>query len=197
MEPLLFVFYLLVYIYTGFALKLIDQVNDENFELNRKLKDVILVSSPILAGIVMGMDLYNGSIGLMLIIGLFFTKKINVRDFKIYALLVVCSMVVVSLFNQFYVFVNFLSILIITVLLLLAVIADELVNGFLDSKYIENSILKKLASIRPILKIVAFVLPLFTPFTFYHAVMILCLDIAYDLTNYFTECKIKLEDDLT
>lgn len=197
MEPLLFVFYLLVYIYTGFALKLIDQVNDENFELNRKLKDVILVSSPILAGIVMGMDLYNGSVGLMLIIGLFFTKKINVRDFKIYTLLVVCSMLVVSLFNQFNVFVNLLSILIITVLLLLAVIADELVNGFLDSKNIENSILKKLASIRPILKIVAFVLPLFTPFTFYHAFMILSLDISYDLTNYFTECKIKLEDDLT
>jgi len=197
MEPLLFVFYLLVYIYTGFALKLIDQVNDENFELNRKLTVVILVSSPILAGIVMGMDLYNGSVGLMLIIGLFFTKKINVRDFKIYALLVVCSMVVVSLFNQFYVFVNFLSIILTIILLLVAVIADELLNAFFDSKKIENGFLKKLASIRPILKIVAFSLPFFNLFTFYHAFMVLGLDIAYDLTKYYTEREMEKEGKIT
>ncbi len=197
MEPLLFVFYLLVYIYTGFALKLIDQVNDENFKLDPKKKIIILVTSPILAGIVMGMEPYNGSVGLMLILGLIFTKKVNVRDFKIYAILVVSSMFVVSVFNQFYVFLNFLSIILTIIFLLLAVIADEFLNEFLDSKDIKNPILKKVASIRPILKIVAFILPLFNLFTFYHAVMILGLDIAYDLTNYFTEPKIKLEDEST
>lgn len=191
MELILFILFLLVYIYTGFSLKLIDQVNDENFELNSKIRTAILLSSPILAGVVMGMDVYNASVGLMLIVGLLLTKKVNVLDFKIYALLVISSMMVVSVFNQFYVFLNYLSIIITTIILLIAVIADEYLNEFLDSKNIENPILKKLASIRPILKIIVFTLPIFNLFTFYHAFMVLGLDIAYDLTNYFTKRKMQ------
>ncbi|NVM52444.1 MAG: hypothetical protein HWN66_01990 [Candidatus Helarchaeota archaeon] len=195
MELVLFIFYILVYIYTGFSLKLIDQVNDENFELNPIIKIGILFSSPILAGIVMGMDIYNASVGLMLILGLFVTKKINVLDFKIYAVFVITSMLVVSVINQFYVFLNFLLILPTTIILLFAVIADELLNEFLDSKNIKNPFFKKLASIRPILKIIIFILPLFNLFTFFHAIMMLSFDIAYDLTRYFTERKMNKEKD--
>ena len=193
MEPILFILYLLVYIYTGFSLKLLDQVNDENFNLNPKIKFVILFSSPILAGIVMGMDVYNASIGLMLILGLFFARKVDVFDFRIYVILVIGAMVVMSVFNQFYVFLNFLSIIPTIIILLIAVIADELLNEFLDSKNIENPFIKNLASIRPILKIIVFILPLFNLFTYYHAVMMLCFDIIYDLTRYFTERKLKSE----
>lgn len=188
-----FLFYFWVYCYTGFSLKLIDQVNDEGFKVKIWIKNVIIISSPILAGIVMGLDLYNGSVGLILIIGLLFTKKINVKDFKIYTILVLCSMVLISISNQFYVFVNFPSIILTIIFLLVGVMADELLNNFLDSRNFSSPIIKKVAEIRPILKIVAFILPILNLFTFYHAIMILGLDIAYDLTRYFTEEKMKKE----
>ncbi|MFX1294890.1 MAG: hypothetical protein ACFFD2_08555 [Promethearchaeota archaeon] len=191
MELKLFIFYVLVYIYTGFSLKLIDQVNDENFKLNPKIKTMILLSSPILAGIVMGIDLYNASVGLMLILGLFFARKINTLDFKIYTIIVISSMLIVNIINQFYIFLNFLSIIFTTIILLMAVIADEILNELLDSKCFTNLFLKNLASIRPILKIIVFILPLFNLFTYYHAIMMLCFDITYDLIRYITERKMK------
>ena len=194
MDWILFIIYVTVYIYTGFSLKLIDQINDENFELNSKIKNIILISSPIFAGIVMGLDVYNGSIGLMLITGLFFTKKVNVTDFKIYSILTILAMLITSMFNQFYVFSNFLIIIPTTFILFTSVIADELLNEFLDSKKVEHPFVKNFMSIRPILKVIVFILPLFYLFTYYHAIMMLCFDIAYDLTKYFTEKKMNMKE---
>ena len=191
MDWILFIIYVSVYTYVGFSLKLIDQINDENYELNSILKYIILISSPILGGIVMGMDAYNGSIGLMLILGLFFAKKINVTDFKIYAILAVVAMLITSILNQFYIFTNFLIIIPTTIILLVSVIADELLNEFLDSKKVEHPFVKNLMSIRPILKVIVFILPLFYLFTYYHAIMMLCFDIAYDLTKYYTENRMN------
>lgn len=192
MELLEFILYILVYSYTGFALKLIDQMNDEDFPLNTKIKFLILISSPVFAGLVMGLDIYNASVGLMLIFGLLIAKKVNVLDFKIYAVITIASMVLISISNQFFIFENFLLVLPTTLILLIAVIADEIFNNYLDSKQFTNSLIKSLAVIRPILKIIVFILPILNLFTFYHAVQVLCLDIAYDFTRYFTEQKLKL-----
>ncbi len=174
-------------------MKLIDQVNDEKFELDSKIEITILLSSAILTGIFMGTDVYNGSVGLMLILGLLLAKKVDVLDFKIYALLTISSMLIVSIFNQFYVFLNFLSIIITTMILLLAVIADEYLNEFMDSKSIKNWVFKRLATSRPILKIIVLILPLFDLFTYYNALFVLSLDITYHLTTYLTERKMKKE----
>ncbi|MHA1265939.1 MAG: hypothetical protein ACTSRS_11975 [Candidatus Helarchaeota archaeon] len=194
METYIFILFVMVYFYTGFSLKLLDQINDENFSVNNKLKFCILISSPFLASIVMALDLYNASVGLMLIFGLFLSKKVNVTDFKFYAIITIGSMTLMSFINQFYVFVNFVSILPTTLILLLAVISDEIINEFLDKHPFKNSIVRNLASIRPILKIIAFSLPLFNLFTWYHAFQVLSLDIAYDLTKYCTERKMKLQE---
>ncbi|NHI93856.1 MAG: hypothetical protein EAX96_15315 [Candidatus Lokiarchaeota archaeon] len=189
MDLLIFFLYVFAYIFLGFSLKLIDQINDENYEINNKIKIIILISAPILGGIVMGTDLFNASIGLMLILGLFFAKKVNVTDFKIFGTLAIIAMFVMSIFNNFYVFLNFINIIPTTIILLIAIIADELLNEYLDSKKFERPIFKNLMSIRPILKVMVFILPIFNLFTYYHAIMLLCFDIAYDLTKYFTEKK--------
>jgi len=175
----------------GFSLKLIDQVNDEDYKLNSKVKYIILFSSAIIAGIGMILDLYNAAIGLTLILGLLISKKVNVLDFQIYAVVVPLTMVAFSFFNQFYIFLNLHLIILTIIILLVGIILDELLNNYLDSLSINNKLFKSLTSIRPILKIVAFLLPLFNIFTFYHSFQILLFDIGYDLTKVITEKQMK------
>ena len=187
MELIFFVSCLAIYTFTGFSIKLIDQVNDENFEINNKMKIFILILSPILAGVFMGIDIYVASIGLTLLLGLFIANKINVKDFRIYAILVLASMLIVSIFNYFYIFLNIFSIIITLIFLLIGVVLDEILNNYLDSKSIQHPVFKHLTSIRPILKIIVFILPIFNLFTYYHAVIVLFFDFAYDSTKYLTE----------
>ena len=181
----------MIFFYVGFSLKLIDQVNDEGYNLNSTIKNIILYSSAIIAGIGMILNLYNAAIGLTLIIGLLLSKKVNVFDFKIYAIIVPSTMVVFSFFNQFYVFLNLHLIILTIIILLIGIILDELLNNYFDSLSINNPIFKNLTSIRPILKIIAFLLPLFNIFTFYHSFQILLFDIGYDLTKVITEKQMK------
>ncbi len=191
MHLTVFVFYLIVYFYVGFSLKLIDQIHDENYELNSTAKNIILLSSAILAGIGMGWDLYNACIGLTLILGLFLTKKINVIDFKIYAIVALSSMFTISIFNFFYVFLHLYNIILTMVILIIGIMLDELLNNYLDSLSINNPFFNNLTSIRPILKIIVFIIPIFNIFTFYHAFIILLFDIGYDLCRFITEKQLK------
>ena len=191
MHLITFIYLIIVYSYVGFSLKLIDQINDEDYELNVVAKNIILYSSAILAGIGMAIDIYSASIGLTLIFGLLFTKKINVLDFKIYAIVVSSVMFITSIFNFFYVFLNLYSIIITMILLIIGIIADELLNNYLDTLSIENPFFKNLTSIRPLLKILVFVLPLVGLFTFYHAFIIILFDISYDVCKVITEKQMK------
>ncbi|MHA2297832.1 MAG: hypothetical protein ACXAEU_19020 [Candidatus Hodarchaeales archaeon] len=184
------------YGYFGAVVKVIDKVVDENRRVRDGVMYFLIASCGLYAGLVMVFDQITAAVGLSLVIGVTLAGKLDAWQFvAITAIELVVLVVGINIE-----LVTYLSEIIgVIVILTFSAVFDEVLvmstkknpveqnpvkNVPGSGMKLDTTTIKKLLSLRPILKAVVLVLPLLDPrFTYFHAACVWFFDIAYETVN--------------